>query len=153
LLPEFPRRLDPIADHSVASLGAFVAANVGAGATRKTDGWPAYPGIAGVKHDCRVVGTMAAHLVLSWTHRVFANLERGALGAYHGLRRNRLQSCCLDEFVLMLRIACGHRFSRCRTRHTAFRTLPGIGARTKPVTGKKVDHPGSSGISLHAKRI
>jgi hypothetical protein len=37
-----------------------------------------------------VVGPMAAHVVLPWTHRVFANLK--ALGVYHGLRRKHLQS-------------------------------------------------------------
>jgi hypothetical protein len=79
---------------------------------------------------------MAAHLVLPWTHRVFANLKRWALGVYHGLRRRHLQSD-LDEFVF--------RFNRRRTRHAAFRSLLGIGARTIPVTYKMLISPEATG--------
>ena len=56
-------------------------------ATAKTDGWAGYSGAPGITHDPHVVGRMAAHIVLPWTHRVFANLKRWALGVYHGLRR------------------------------------------------------------------
>jgi len=35
---------------------------------------------------------MAAHVVLPWVHRVFANLKTWALGVYHGLRRPHLQA-------------------------------------------------------------
>ena len=59
---------------------------------------------------------MAAHIVLPWVHRVFSNLKTWALGVYHGLRRQHLQSY-LDEFVF--------RFNRRRTPHAAFRTLAG----------------------------
>jgi hypothetical protein len=52
---------------------------------------------------------------------LFSNLKRWALGVYHGLRRTNLQHY-LDEFVF--------RFNRRRTRHAAFETLLGIGART-----------------------
>lgn len=68
---------------------------------------------------------MAAHVVLPWVHRVFANLKRWALGVYHGLRRPHLQAY-LDEFVF--------RFNRRRTRHAAFRSLFGIAVRTEPAT-------------------
>jgi hypothetical protein len=44
-------------------------------------------------------------------------------GVYHGLRKTNLQHY-LDEFVF--------RFNRRRTRHAAFDTLLGIGARTTP---------------------
>ena len=57
-------------------------------ATIKTDAWQGYPGAPVVGHDPRTVGAMAAHLVLPWTHRVFSNLKRWALGTYHGLRRH-----------------------------------------------------------------
>ena len=57
---------------------------------------------------------MAAHVVLPWVHRVFSNAKTWALGVYHGLRRQHLQSY-LDEFVF--------RFNRRRTRHAAFRSL------------------------------
>lgn len=129
-------RLAPIADYSAESIRAFVAANIAGGATLKTDGWASYPGTPEVKHDPHVVGTMAAHVVLPWTHRVFANLKRWALGVYHGLRRNHLQSY-LDEFVF--------RFNRRRTRHAAFRSLLGIGTRTKPITYKMLIAPETAG--------
>ena len=79
----------------------------------------------GVTHDSHVVGPMAAHIVLPWAHRLFANLKRWALGVYHGLRRKHLQSY-LDEFAF--------RFNRRRTRHAAFRSLLGIAVAVKPVT-------------------
>jgi hypothetical protein len=129
-------RLAPIADYSAESIRAFVATNIACGATLKTDGWASYPGTPEVNHDPHVVGAMAAHVVLPWTHRVFANLKRWALGVYHGLRRNHLQSY-LDEFTF--------RFNRRRTRHAAFRSLLGIGARTKPITYKMLISPETAG--------
>src|SRR6201984_1875589 len=48
-------RLSQIADDSGARLHAFLAANIAAGATAKTDGWPGYPGAAGITHDPHVV--------------------------------------------------------------------------------------------------
>ena len=94
-------RLAAIDDFSASSLHAFVKANVAAGATAKTDGWPAYPGLPTARHEPHVIGTMAAHLVLPWVHRVFSNLKTWALGVYHGLRAKHLQAY-LDEFVLRL---------------------------------------------------
>ena len=85
-------RLSQVADYSAASLHVFLAANLGPGATAKTDGWSGYPGTAGVIHDPHVVGKMAAHIVLPWVHRIFSNLKVWALGVYHGLRRKHLQS-------------------------------------------------------------
>src|SRR5205085_11289560 len=110
----------------------FLAANVASGATAKTDGWSAYPGAAGITHDPHVVGTMAAHIVLPWVHRIFSNLKVWALGVYHGLRRKHLQSY-LDEFVF--------RFNRRRTRHAAFRTLLGIAAGNAPLSYKMLISP------------
>ena len=118
-------RLALIADFSAASLHAFINTNGAAAAVAKTDGWAAYPGAPGVTHDPHVVGPMAAHIVLPWAHRLFANLKRWALGVYHGLRRKHLQSY-LDEFAF--------RFNRRRTRHAAFRSLLGIAVAVKPVT-------------------
>jgi hypothetical protein len=51
---------------------------------------------------------------------------------YHGLRRRDLQSY-LDEFVF--------RFNRRRTRHAAFRFLPGIAAARGPITYKMLISP------------
>ena len=91
-------RLAEVSDYSASSLHPFVAQNLAAGATAKTDGWSAYPGAPGVGHDPHVIGKMAAHIVLPWVHRIFCNLKVWGLGVYHGLRRQHLQSY-LDEFV------------------------------------------------------
>ena len=125
-------RLAPIADFSAASLHAFIKANVAAGATAKTDGWSSYTGAPGVTHDPHAVGPMAAHVVLPWAHRVFANLKVWALGVYHGLREKHLQSY-LDEFVF--------RFNRRRARHAAFRSLLGIAVALKHVTYNMLIQP------------
>src|SRR6201984_3316112 len=53
----------------------------------------------------------------------FQTLKHWGLGVYHGLRKTNLQHY-LDEFVF--------RFNRRRTRHAAFNTFLGIGARTAP---------------------
>ena len=111
---------------------AFIKASVEAGATAKTDGWSSYTGAPGVTHDPHVVGPMAAHVVLPWAHRVFANLKTWALGVYHGLREKHLQSY-LDEFAF--------RFNRRRTRHAAFRSLLGIAVALKHVTYNTLIHP------------
>jgi hypothetical protein len=118
-------RLAAIADFSATSLHAFLATNLSPGATAKTDGWSGYPGAPGIRHEPHVIGPMAAHIVLPWVHRVFANLKTWALGVYHGLRRPHLQAY-LDEFTF--------RFNRRRTRHAAFRTLLGIGLALTPAT-------------------
>ncbi len=110
-------RLATLADYSAKSLHAFIAKAVAPDATIKTDAWQGYPGAPVAGHDPRTVGAMAAHLVLPWTHRVFSNLERWALGTYHGLRRHHLQAY-LDEFVF--------RFNRRHDRHAAFHRLLGL---------------------------
>ena len=132
-------RLAAIKDFSAASLHGFVAANVAPGATIKTDGWPSYARAPDVRHEPHVVGAMAAHVVLPWVHRAFSNAKTWALGVYHGLRRQHLQSY-LDEFAF--------RFNRRRTRHAAFRSLLAIALVRKPLTYNMLIMPESSGISL-----
>jgi hypothetical protein len=129
-------RLAAIADFSAASLHAFVRANVAPGATARTDGWLGYAGVADVGHDPHTIGAMAAHIVLPWAHRIFANLKRWALGVYHGLRRKHLQSY-LDEFVF--------RFNRRRTRHVAFRSLLVIATSSTPITYNMLIAPDTRG--------
>jgi hypothetical protein len=128
-------RLAAIEDFSASSLHAFLAAGLAPGATAKTDGWSGYPGAPGVHHEPHVIGPMAAHVVLPWVHRVFANLKTWALGVYHGLRRPHLQAY-LDEFVF--------RFNRRRTRHAAFRILLGISLALKPATYNMLIAPEAS---------
>ena len=73
-------RLAVIADNSAKSIEAFVRANVKPGTTLITDGHAAYPGLSGdYRHDPRVVGNMAANVVLPWSHRAFSLLKRWAL--------------------------------------------------------------------------
>jgi hypothetical protein len=64
-----------VPDYSARSLHSFLKTNLAPGATAKTDGWSGYPGAPGVNHDPHLVGKMAAHIILPWTHRVFSNLK------------------------------------------------------------------------------
>jgi transposase-like protein len=118
-------RLTVIGDYSAATLAAFVAGNVAAGSTVVSDGWSGYATLTDVKHDPRVIGDAPAHLVLPWIHRVFANAKRWALGVYHGLRRQHLQTY-LDEFVF--------RFNRRRNPAAAFERLLGLSLTLQPAT-------------------
>ena len=120
-------RLAPIADFSAASLRPFVAATAAPGARVVTDGWSGYAGLSDHDHDPKVVGKMAAHVVLKWTHRVFSNLKTWALGTFHGLRRQHLKRY-LDEFVF--------RWNRRRHTATAFDRLLGLGAHLAPATAR-----------------
>ena len=129
IIPNSHAPISPAAHHITITGPCLVQRfpNLAPGATAKTDGWPAYPG---VKHD--VVGKMAAHIVLPWVHRIFANLKVWALGVYYGLRRKHLQSY-LDEFVF--------RFNRRHTRHAAFRSLLGIATGHPPFSYKMLILP------------
>ena len=118
-------RLTTIKDYSAATLQRFVAENTVGGTTVMTDGFSAYPGMPDRKHLPRVVGARAAHSLLPWVHRVFADLKRLALGVYHGFRRKHVQAY-LDEFVF--------RWNRRRHYRSAFDTLMGIGLKAKPTT-------------------
>jgi transposase-like protein len=118
-------RLAMIADNSAASIEAFVNANVKRGATLLTDGHKSYPGLTGYRHDPRVVGKMAAHIVLPWIHRAFSLLSRWSLGTYHGLRRKHVDTY-LNEFVF--------RYNRRYYRHVSFETLLALAADKEPAS-------------------
>jgi transposase-like protein len=118
-------RLAAIADNSAASIEAFVRANVKRGTTLLTDGHASYPGLSGYRHDPRIVGAMAGHIVLPWSHRAFSLLKRWALGTYHGLRRKHVDTY-LNEFVF--------RYNRRFYRHVSFETLLGLAARHGPTS-------------------
>ena len=118
-------RLVTIENYSAATLQRFVAENTVGGTTVMTDGFSAYPGMRDRNHLPRVVGASAAHSLLPWVHRVFANLKRLALGVYHGFRRKHIQAY-LDEFVF--------RWNRRRHYRSAFDTLMVIGLKTAPVS-------------------
>ena len=118
-------RLAMIADNSAASIEAFVKANVKRGATLLTDGHASYPGLTGYRHDPRIVGKMAAHVVLPWIHRAFSLMKRWSLGTYHGLRRKHVDTY-LNEFVF--------RYNRRFYRHVSFETLLGLVAHHEPAS-------------------
>lgn len=118
-------RLAMISDNSAASIEAFVRANVKPGTTLLTDGHASYPGLTGYRHDPRVVGNMAANIVLPWIHRAFALLKRWGLGTYHGLRRKHIDTY-LNEFVF--------RYNRRFYRHVSFETLLGIATHHPPAS-------------------
>src|ERR1700690_1075725 len=122
-------RLAAIADNSAASIKAFVKPNVKPGTTLLTDGPASYPGLSAYRHDPRVVGIMAGHVVLPWSHRAFSLLKRWALGKYHGLRR-KLVDTYLNEFVF--------RYNRRFYRHVSFETVLGLAARRGPETYRDI---------------
>jgi len=135
-------RLTMIANSSAASIEAFVRANVKPGATLLTDGHASYPRLTDYRHDPRVVGKMAAHIVLPWIHRVFALMKRWGLGTYHGLRRKHIDTY-LNEFVF--------RYNRRFYRHASFETMLGLAAHHEPagywdVIGRA--NPRKGGVAL-----
>jgi predicted RNA-binding Zn-ribbon protein involved in translation (DUF1610 family) len=118
-------RLAMIGDNTAGSIEAFVRANVKAGTTLLTDGHASYPGLTGYRHDPRVVGNMAGHVVLPWMHRAFSLLKRWGLGTYHGLRRKHVDTY-LNEFVF--------RYNRRFYRHVSFETLLGLATHHVPAS-------------------
>ena len=71
-------RLKVINDYSARTLGAFVDATLEPGSIAISDGWSGYARLKDVKHQPKVVGPMAAHVLLFWIHRVFGNAKRWA---------------------------------------------------------------------------
>ena len=117
-------RLAMIANNSARSIEAFVKANVKRGTTLITDGHASYPGLTGYRHDPRIVGKMAGHIVLPWIHRV-SLMKRWSLGTYHGLRRKHVDTY-LNEFVF--------RYNRRFHRHVSFEALLGLAAHYEPAS-------------------
>ena len=118
-------RLAMIANNSARSIEAFVKANVKRGTTLITDGHASYPGLTGYRHDPRIVGKMAGHIVLPWIHRAFSLMKRWSLGTYHGLRRKHVDTY-LNEFVF--------RYNRRFHRHVSFEALLGLAAHYEPAS-------------------
>jgi len=59
-------RLTPINDFSAETLHGFIASVAAPGARVITDGWSGYAGLPDHEHNPKVVGKMAAHVVLKW---------------------------------------------------------------------------------------
>jgi ISXO2-like transposase domain/Transposase zinc-ribbon domain len=110
-------RLARIENFSATTLTGFVGCSVERGATVVSDGWSGYQSLKEHTHEAKVVGTMAAHVLLPWIHRVFSNLKRWGTGVYHGLREAHLDRY-LNEFVF--------RWNRRRHTRVAFDSLLGI---------------------------
>jgi len=141
-------RLAMIADNSAASIEAFVMANVKRGTTLLTDGHASYPGLTDYRHDPRVVGKMAGHVVLPWIHRVFSLVKRWGLGTYHGLRRRHIDAY-LNEFVF--------RYNRRFYRHVSFETILGLAAHHEPasywdIIGRANPRKGTSALRRGPRR-
>jgi len=116
-------RLAMIPDETQNSIHAFVRANIAPGSTLLTDGHSSYLGLndgdAGERYvlDQRVVGNMAAHVVLRWTHRVFALMKRWAMGTFHGFRSRHIDKY-LAEYAF--------RFNRRFWRRVSFDRILGL---------------------------
>jgi transposase-like protein len=128
LLDTRPRRirLQVIPNNEAATIEAFIQANVEPGSVILTDGHSSYGGLQalGFRHDPKVVGLMAAHLVLPWVHRAFSLLKRWGLGVYHGFRRKYVQTY-LDEYCF--------RFNRRNWRSVSFEKILNITSAQKPL--------------------
>jgi hypothetical protein len=78
-------RLRTIPDVSKASLHGFIRQAIAPGSTVRTDGWPAYRGLAGYVHDRQAQSHQPEeeHL-LPRAHRVISLLKRWLLGTHQG---------------------------------------------------------------------
>ena len=132
-------RLAVIPDETQEPIHAFVRANIAPGSTLLTDGHASYLGLnegeAGERYilDQRVVGKMAAHLVLFWIHRVFSLMKRWGMGTFHGFRPKHLDRY-LDEYAF--------RFNRRYWRRVSFDRILGLAVDHVPhdyaaVVGRK----------------
>jgi hypothetical protein len=114
-------RLEPLADRTGQSVRGFVERNVVVDATVVSDGFPGYRKLAEHRtHVGKVVGNMAAHVLLPWIHRAFSNLKRWLIGTLHGVRKQHLRRY-LDEFTF--------RWNRRRHTASAFDRLLGLATR------------------------
>ena len=121
-------RLRTIPDVSKASLHGFIRQAIAPGSTVRTDGWPAYRGLAGYLHDRQVQSHQAEeeHL-LPRAHRVISLLKRWLLGTHQGAVSPQHMDDYLDEFIF--------RFNRrtSRFRGKLFYRLAQQAVQTDPV--------------------
>ncbi|WP_043343301.1 transposase [Belnapia moabensis] len=70
-------RLVVLPDYSAEKIGAFVRRTVEPKSGLLTDGLPAYKSLAGrYDHRPKVVGKMAAYVLVPWAHRLFSLFKR-----------------------------------------------------------------------------
>jgi transposase-like protein len=113
-------RLEPLRDRTGENVRGFVERVVAPDATVVSDGLASYLKLGEHRHVGKTVGSMAAHILLPWVHRVFANLKRWLTGTFHGARKPHLKRY-LDEFTF--------RWNRRRHTRTAFDSLLGLVTR------------------------
>jgi len=118
-------RLQVIPSNAAEHIEAFVRANIKPGTTLLSDGHKSYLDLKEYRHDPRVVGRMAGHVVLPWIHRVFSLMKRWGLGTYHGLRRRHVDTY-LNEYVF--------RYNRRFYRHVSFETILQLAAAATPIS-------------------
>jgi predicted RNA-binding Zn-ribbon protein involved in translation (DUF1610 family) len=118
-------RLAVIPSNHAGPIHSFIKANIKPGTTLLSDGHHSYLGLTGYRHDPRVVGKAAGHVILPWIHRVFSLVKRWALGTYHGLRRRHIDTY-LNEFVF--------RYNRRFYRHVSFETILGLAVSRPPIS-------------------
>ncbi len=118
-------RLEVVPDYRGDTLKGFIRRNVEAGSHIWTDDNKSYYGLTGYTHHPRVIGKMAAHIIMPWVHRVFSNLKRWGLGVFHGFRKKYLNAY-LNEYVF--------RWKRRHSYKSAFNRLVGIGVAIAPAT-------------------
>ncbi len=118
-------RLEVIPDYRGETLKGFIHRNVERGSHIWTDDNKSYYGLSGYGHTPRVIGKMAAHILMPWIHRVFSNLKRWGMGIFHGFRAKYLNAY-LNEYVF--------RWNRRRSYKSAFEWLVGIGVAIAPMT-------------------
>ncbi|WP_119679207.1 IS1595 family transposase [Indioceanicola profundi] len=118
-------RLKVIPDYRGETLKGFIQDHIEGGSHIWTDDNKSYYGLNGFDHTPRVIGKMAAHIIMPWIHRVFSNLKRWGIGVFHGFRRKYLDAY-LNEFVF--------RWNRRHSYRSAFERLIGIGVAVGPAT-------------------
>lgn len=118
-------RLQAIPNNGAPHIHAFIQANIKPGTTLLSDGHQSYLSLVGYRHDPRVVGKAAGHVILPWIHRVFSLMKRWGLGTYHGLRRRHIDTY-LNEYVF--------RYNRRFYRHVSFETILGLAAGGPPIS-------------------
>lgn len=125
-------RLTPAARADEESIGRFLADNIEAGTTIKTDGWRGYSqtALSAYRHEPDP-GQMARHI-----HRAFGNLKTWLLGTHHGVDPKYLAHY-LDEYVF--------RFNRRNTPMAAFQTLLGLTGARQPLGYRVLISPVSKG--------
>lgn len=125
-------RLTPAPQADEQRIGQFLAENVEAGTTIKTDGWRGYSktALSPYRHE-PAPGQLALHI-----HRAFGNLKTWLLGTHHGVDPKYLAHY-LDEYVF--------RFNRRNTPMAAFQTLLGLAATKQPLGYDRLIAPASKG--------